>query len=334
MPAEWEKHQGMLMEWPVSGASWGDGLHAAREAFAGVALAIAGFEPVFMLAARGDFESASEMCGSGVRVLEIEHDDCWARDNGPTFVFDETSRSLTGLSWDFNAWGFKYPNYALDAIVPEKLCELWGLPVKRPGIVLEGGSIHTNGRGTLLTTEECLLGENRNPGMSRGGIEAVLKEYLGVDRVIWLPFGLYDDETDGHVDNVCCFIGENTVLVPWTDDPANPNRQRLARNREELQAGGFSVEMLPQPDLWTYDGRALALSYVNFAFVNGGIVMPAFGGAAAGTDASALSKMRELFPNREVVALPTLPIVRGGGNIHCITQQIPWREGYQCARLQ
>jgi agmatine deiminase len=334
MPAEWEAHQGMLMEWPVSDASWGHGLRSAREAFAGVASAIAGFEPVFILATREDFGDAREMCGSGIHVLEMEHDDCWARDNGPTFVYDETSRSLTGLSWDFNAWGFKYPNYALDDLVPERLCWLWGLPVKRPGIVIEGGSIHTNGRGALLTTEECLLSENRNPKMNKSDIETVLKEYLGCDRVVWLPFGLYDDETDGHVDNVCCFIDEKTVLVPWTDDPANPNRQRLARNRDELQAGGFSVETLPQPDLWTHNGRALALSYVNFVFVNGGVVMPAFGGDAAGTDALALAKMRELIPDREIVSLPTLPIVMGGGNIHCITQQVPWREGYLCAKLQ
>jgi agmatine deiminase len=333
MPAEWEAHQGMLMEWPVSGSDWGDDINLIWEVFANVASAIAEFEPVFLLATGEDLGTARKMCGESVTVLEMEHDDCWMRDNGPTFVFEEFSHSLTGLSWDFNAWGLKHPNYALDNRVPEKLCELCGVPLTKPGIVLEGGSIHTNGRGTLLATEECLLNENRNPSMRKGGIEEVLKEYLGVQRVFWLPFGLCDDETDGHVDNVCCFIDENTVATPWTDDQSDPNRSRLVRNREELQRGGFSVETLPQPGLTMYDGFALAKSYVNFAFINGGIVMPVFGGDDARTDEMALGKMRELFPRREVISLQTLPILKGGGNIHCITQQIPRMEGYSCAKL-
>jgi agmatine deiminase len=238
------------------------------------------------------------------------------------------------LSWDFNAWGNKYANYSLDNLVPEKLCALWNIPLEKPGIVLEGGSVHTNGRGALLVTEECLLNKNRNPRMGKDEIEAVLKRYLGADRVVWLPFGLYGDETDGHVDNVCCFIDENTVLMPWTDDPANPNTPRFARNRSALADSGFSVETLPQPDPVCRGADALTLSYVNFVFVNGAIVMPAFGGDAARTDAIALGKLRELFPNREVIPLPTLPIVWGGGNIHCVTQQIPRAEGrIVCARL-
>jgi agmatine deiminase len=241
--------------------------------------------------------------------------------------------SLTGLSWDFNAWGYKYSLFSNDDLVPENLCSILRVPVIKPGIVLEGGSIHTNGCGVLVTTEECLLNKNRNPEMNRDEIEVVLARNLGVSKVIWLPFGLDGDETDGHVDNVCCFIGEKTVLMPWTEDPACPNWKRLTRNREELTRQGFKVETLPQPGVILNKGRPLTLSYVNFAFANGAIIMPSFGGDAEDTDVLAIRKVEELFPGRQVIQLPTLPIIRKGGNIHCITQQIPKLEGYTCATL-
>ncbi|MDR1650914.1 MAG: agmatine deiminase family protein [Synergistaceae bacterium] len=322
MPAEWEEHQRMLMAWPVSGFSSGEGLREAREAYADTARAIAEFEPVVMLANSDHSGQAREMCGGGVSVLEIEHDDAWIRDNGPTFVLDGGG-SLVGVSWNFNAWGLKYPDYALDDTVPEKLCQVWGVPVVKPGIVLEGGSVHTNGRGTVIATEECLLNGNRNPRLGRKEIESVLMEYLGAERVVWLPFGLCDDETDGHVDNVCCFIAENTVLIPWTDDRTSGNYARFERNRRELEARGLSAETVVHPAPTRFDGRELALSYVNFVFANGAVIMPAFGGGHESTDALARDRMRELFPEREIVQLPALPIVKAGGGIHCITQQVP-----------
>ncbi|MDR2106813.1 MAG: agmatine deiminase family protein [Coriobacteriales bacterium] len=323
MPAEWEPHQGMLMAWPVSDAVWGTGLADAREAFARVAQSIARFERVDMVATARNAPEAQRLCGPQVHILELEHDDCWMRDAGPTFVIDTTTGERVALDWDFNAWGHKYPDYRLDQQLPHHLSRQLGSRRLAPGMVLEGGSIHTNGCGTLITTSECLLNPNRNPTLDQDRIEATLKEYLGVHTVIWLPWGLDGDETDGHVDNVCCFIDSATVLMPWTDDVSDPNYARLTQNREVLYAHGLDVKHLPQPPRTLHNGIPLTLSYVNFAFVNGGIVMPLFGGALAALDKEAAQALQKLFPQREVVGIETLPIIAGGGNIHCITQQVP-----------
>lgn len=297
-----------------------------------------------MIASADEVETVKAMCGDTVELLLMDHDDCWSRDNGPTFVVAEKrdkdrekgkdgdgnkdenedgSGDLVGIDWDFNAWGGKYPNFVKDNQVPAKLCAAWGIPCVKPHIILEGGSIHTNGNGTLVTTAECLLNKNRNPNLTQAEIEATLKHHLGVTRVIWLPYGLYGDETDGHVDNVCSFIGADTAVVPWTDDAADPNYARLCANRAELERSGISVECLPHPPVVIHNGLPLTLSYVNFLFVNGGIVMPVFGGVCEKTDAAAVARMKALFPQREVVAVPSMAIVQGGGNIHCITQQVP-----------
>jgi agmatine deiminase len=323
MPAEWELHQGMLMAWPVSEAVWGSGLADAREAFARVARTIARFENLIMVATTQNAPEARRLCGAQVQVLELEHDDCWMRDAGPTFVIDTVTGEQVALDWEFNAWGHTYPDYLLDQQLPHHLSRQLDTRRLAPGMVLEGGSIHTNGCGTLITTSECLLNPNRNPTLDQERIEATLKEYLGVQTVIWLPWGLDGDETDGHVDNVCCFIDSSTVLMPWTEEVSDPNYARLAQNRDVLLAHGLEVQYLPQPPRTLRDGIPLSLSYVNFVFVNGGIVMPLFGGALADLDQNAIRTLQNLFPQREVVGIESMPIVAGGGNIHCITQQIP-----------
>lgn len=322
MPAEWAPHRGILMEWPVPDPTWAEDIHAAKIAFGQVARTIAAFEPVTMIANPGEAAEAAAACGDGAGILEIAHDDCWARDNGPTFVKRTDTGALAGISWRFNAWGGKFP-YALDDKIPLQYLAHIGIERIDAPLVLEGGSIHTNGAGTLITTEECLLNPNRNPGLSRAEIERLLCDYLGVQRIIWLPYGLEGDETDGHVDNVCCFIDEHTVLLPWTDDKADPNYERLSADRAVLDAAGLNIKFMPQPPEILHRGYPLTLSYINFLFVNDGIVMPVFGGAAAETDGLALAAMKRLFPGRRVAAIDSLDILKGGGNIHCITQQIP-----------
>lgn len=333
MPAEWAPHAGMLMEWPVADPVWADDLAEAKDAFAHVARTIARFEPLTMIANPEDAEEARKLCGESVSVLAFPHDDCWARDNAPTFVLHGKTGARAGINWRFNAWGGKYP-FTRDNEIPPLYLSHTGTPRIDAPIILEGGSIHVNGSGTLLTTEECLLNPNRNPELSRAEIEVVLKEHLGISRIIWLPRGLAGDETDGHVDNLCCFIDQNAVLLPWTDDRSNDNYECLSEARDILLREGLTVETVPQPPAILHHGEPLTLSYINFVFVNGGIVMPSFGGAAAETDQLAQAKLRALFPDREVVALPTLPIIRGGGNIHCITQQIPRASAKEeaCAR--
>lgn len=323
MPAEWELHRGMLMEWPVSDSVWADGVDAARAAFAKVAQAIARFEPLTMIANPELATQAANLCGNTVTILPLAHDDCWVRDNGPTFVKSKESGELVGINWHFNAWGSKFPSFALDNTIPERLLSHWSLGRIDAPIILEGGSIHTNGAGTLLTTAECLLNPNRNPSLSKDELAQTLMEYLGVERIVWLPYGLDGDETDGHVDNVCCFLNEDTVLLQWTDDKTHPNYDRVHCNLEVLQAAGLKVEKMIQPPTVLHNGEPLTLSYVNFVYVNGGIVMPSFGGDLEESDKLAYTTMQRLFPNREIVAVATLDIIKGGGNIHCITQQVP-----------
>ncbi|MDR1061385.1 MAG: agmatine deiminase family protein [Clostridiales bacterium] len=348
-PAEWERHCRTVMQWPVYHKN-GD-IEDMRRCYASVARAIARFEPVAMIARPDLAEGARRLCGgdADVEVLPIPHDDAWARDSVATFVrlsaeagagseagvatkagagsggggSDRGRGGIAAVNWKFNAWGEKYPDWALDDAVTERLCSLWGMERIDAPLVLEGGSIHTNGAGVLLTTSECLLNPNRNPGMPRGEIEAALARHLGQERVVWLPYGLCGDDTDGHVDNVCCFVGESTVLMQWTDDRGDENRARYEADYEVLAESGFAVEKILQPPPLYLGETRLAASYVNFVFANGGIVMPAFGGIAEEADAAALQKMRGLFPRREVVAVKSLEMLKDGGNIHCATQQVP-----------
>ncbi len=316
----------MLMEWPVSDNVWKDDLTDAREAFAQVARSIAGFEPVTIIANPQAAEEARKQCQSNsgyrVEVLSLAHDDCWVRDNGPTFLKDEKG-ALCAVNWHFNAWGGIYGHWELDNTIPERLCKLWNIPLRNADLVLEGGSIHTNGKGVILTTEECLLNKNRNPHLGRQQIEEKVLENLGAHKMIWLPFGLYGDETSGHVDNICCFIDESTALLAWTDEPASPNFERVRKAKTVLRENGISVEALPLPPNIEDSERVLAPSYINFVFVNGGIVMPAFGGGAERESEEAKHRLSLLFPSREIVSPDTSCIIKGGGNIHCITQQVP-----------
>ena len=323
MPAEWTPHQRMFIEWPVPDPVWKDSLHLARAAFADVARAISAFEPVTMIVSQDQETAAAELCGPDVEILVIPHDDCWVRDNGCTFVIDEEDNTLHGVHWDFNAWGKKYPHYELDRLVPHHICSRYDVPEYCVSIIMEGGSIHTNGTDTLLTTAECLLNPNRNPSLSRGEITDCLCSTLGVSRVIYIPDGLDGDETDGHIDNIACFLDEKTVLIPYTDDPEDVNFERLAAARETVIEAGLFVRSIVQPPLTIEDGQPLTLSYINFVFVNGGIVMPGFGEELAEYDALAKEQLQALFPDRAVVQVMTRDIIRGGGNIHCITQQMP-----------
>jgi agmatine deiminase len=327
MPAEWSLHQRMFMEWPVPDEVWCENFDVACEAFAQVARAIAKFEPVTMIINPGDEASAHALCGSAVELLTIPHDDCWLRDNGCSFVAEDNTSTLHGIHWRFNAWGNKYPNQALDTKVPTELCRHVSLPEYLAPIVLEGGSIHTNGRDTLLTTSECLLNPNRNPEWTQEALSGILCSMLGVSRVIYLPYGISYDETDGHIDNMACFLDENTVLLPRVSDKGDANFDRIESARRVLSEAGLAIRDIVHPPLTLENGQPLALSYVNFVFVNGGIVMPGFGGELAGYDARAKAQLSEYFPDREIVQVMTRDIVRGGGNIHCITQQMPASHG-------
>lgn len=349
MPAEWEPHSQTWMIWPERPDNWRNGAKPAQAAFAAVACAIAEFEEVSVCVSAGQYENArARLDHPRIRLVEISSDDAWARDTGPTFLIDDAG-SLRGVDWTFNAWGGfdggLYWPWQRDDQVARKILEIERCPRYRTeGFVLEGGAIHVDGEGTLLTTEECLLNRNRNPQLSRAQIEARLAEQLGIDCVIWLPLGLFSDETDGHVDNFCCFVRPGEVLLAWTDDRDDPNYPRCQAALRVLEAArdargrALVVHRMPIPGplhasaeecagIDVAEGSQLrspqvrlAASYINFLIVNGGIIAPRFDDPK---DAEAEAILRRLFPGRDVVMLPGREILLGGGNIHCITQQQP-----------
>ncbi len=325
MPAEWQPHERCWMAWPCHVPTWGDRLAAARHAYAEVAKAIARFEPVTMVAPPEFVADASVQCGGGIDIMPAETDDSWLRDNGPSFVVDSRG-GVAGVHWRFNAWGNNYKRYDRDAALGATILERLKMRRYDGPMILEGGSINVDGEGTLLTTEQCLLNPNRNPSLDRQQIEQRLAQYLGVRRVIWLKQGLEDDETDGHVDNLACFVRPGVVLALASDDRDDGNyavlQDNLATLRAATDAAGRALEVIevPQPKRREAKGVRMGLSYVNLYIADGGVVMPAFEDAG---DDKAHDIVAKVFPERRVVQVPALDIVFGGGGIHCITQQQP-----------
>ncbi len=329
MPAEWEKHQRTFIEWPVKDSLiWPENYREVCEGYGQVARAISKFEPITMIVNSDTAEDAKSLCGTSVDFLVIPHNDAWVRDNGPTFVWNE-KKEVSGINWIFNAWGEKYQPYDLDNAVAQKVLEHFNVPCHNVPIVLEGGSIHVDGEGTLLTTEQCLLNPNRNPDLSREQLEEVLKKFLNVSKIIWLKKGLFGDETDGHVDNIACFAKPGVILFQACYDKEDPNYEITQENLDILHraadASGRQLEIIeiPQPPVRFYNGERLTLSYLNFYFVNGGIILPTFGGDAAETDKTAEDILQKVFSDRKVVPVDGMPLIKEGGNVHCITQQMP-----------
>ena len=258
----------------------------------------------------------------------MEHNDSWMRDNGPTFLTNGKGE-VAGVNWKFNAWGGKYSPWELDDLVAPTLLRQLAVPCFNAPLVLEGGSIHVDGEGTLLTTEECLLNKNRNPELKRAEIEELVKQYVNVEQIIWLKRGLYGDETDGHVDNIACFARPGCVILQTCSDPGDPNYAITKENLEILQkardAKGRKLEIIQiqQPPAGFYQGSRLTLSYLNFYFVNGGIILPVFGGECTETDRLAEQTLQKAFPDREIVKVDGMSLIKEGGNVHCITQQMP-----------
>ncbi len=348
MPAEWEPHDRCYLVWPERTDNWRLGAKPAQATFAAVAEAIARSEPVTILVSAGQWEHARSVCSEGIRVVETTTDDAWARDTGPTFVVDRALGQRRGVDWIFNAWGGLddglYFPWASDDLVASKVCELEGAERYRAPLVLEGGSIHVDGEGTCITTEECLLNANRNPGLSRAGIEALLRAYLGVETVVWLPRGVVGDETDGHIDNLACFTRPGRVLLTWTEDPDDPQAEisrearRILESTSDARGRQIDVGLLPSPGPLSITeeeasgvdgseharprraGDRMAGSYVNFFIANASVVHPLLDPRH---DEEVAAVLGGEFPDRRVEGVPGREILLGGGNIHCITQQVP-----------
>lgn len=347
MPAEFEPHSGCWMLWPERPDNWRDGAQPAQRAFAAVAAAIAQFEPVTVGASQGQYEFARAALPAGVRVVEVSSNDAWMRDVGPTGVVNAAGE-VRGVDWRFNAWGGMrgglYFPWDQDDLVARKVLEVERLDRYRAPLVNEGGAIHSDGEGTLLVTEQCLLNRNRNPQLTGAQIEAALLAYTGAKHIVWLGDGVFNDETDGHIDNLACFVRPGEVALTWTDNKRDPqhriSQEAYERLQDQRDARGrrLKVHKLPMPGpLYMTRSEAagvltragarprharerLAASYVNFYIANGGVVVPMLD---ARLDARVLAQLRRLFPGRRVVGVPAREILLGGGNIHCITQQLP-----------
>lgn len=327
-PAEWEPHAGCVMAWPWDRTiGWGGLLADVQAETAGIAREIARFEPVIMVASPGTAQQAREQCGSAVTVIEYPVNDCWTRDTGPVFVVNAERTQRAGLDFQFNGWGGKYP-YDKDDFLPVGVCAHLGDPRRPVSMVLEGGAVITDGQGTLVTTEECLLHPNRNPGMSRGQIEAALLAAYGARKVVWLPYGLHgDDITNGHVDLVAAYLGPGRILLHTQPDPARPNHARMAANKAVLEAATdacgrpFQVVELEHQPHFRHQGLTVeTFSYTNYYLTAGSVVVPLAGEPA---DAPALARFASLFPGREVVGTMARTLAWGGGGVHCVTQHVP-----------
>ena len=323
-PAEWEPHERTLMGWPCRTELWGETIDHARSDYATVANAVGAFEPVTMLANPGaDAAAARAACGEAVEIVELALDDSWLRDCGPIYTYADDGFRLA-VHFRFNAWGERFAGWDDDAAVGSAIARRLGDPVAEADLVLEGGSILTDGRGTLLTTEQCLLNRNRNPDRSRDEIEDALRAHLGVSEIVWLGQGLVEDrDTDGHVDLIAAFTAPGHVLLQ-TVSADNPNHDHCVENRDRLRAAGIEVTELPLLPYAEVAGETIAASYLNFYIANGGVIVPV---AGADTDEAALAIIAAAYPGREVVPVPGLVIAYGGGGPHCITQQVPVRRG-------
>lgn len=347
MPAEWEAHTRCWMGFPHRRDIWRSGGIPAMRAFIQVAEAISRFEPVTMGVSQEVYRYAARLIPSPIRVVEISSDDSWYRDTGPTFVVNDQG-DVRGVDWMFNSWGGVNGGmnltWDLDDLVAQKILAMEQIDRYRADFILEGGSIHVDAEGTLLTTEECLLNPNRNPSLSRAQIEQRLQDYLGIRSIIWLERGVYLDETDGHIDNMACFVRPGVVVLAWTDDQSHPQYERSVeaydRLRSATDANGRALEVhkIHLPNLMIADesmsegllfdpdstqvkvGSPMPASYINFYIANGGVIVPTFNDPH---DKDALQTLSDLMPDHEIVSVDGREVLIGGGNIHCITQQQP-----------
>lgn len=341
MPAEWEPHQATWVSWPHKEASWPGKLHVIQPIFAKMVAALARSEPVHINVNDAAMEQPARRLleRAGARgEIHFHHfptNDAWCRDHGAIIVrrdqgssdgTGDASAPLAATAWHYNAWGNKYPPFDLDDQIPRKMAQYLGVPCFAGGMILEGGSIDVNGRGLLLTSESCLLNPNRNPQLSREQIEHRLRDYLGVDRILWLEDGIVGDDTDGHIDDLARFVAADVVVTAVEDDPSDENFEILARNRRQLEKMGkqanseFDVVPLPMPPPIVYDGQRLPASYANFYIANHVILLP---GYEATRDRRAADVLRQFFPEREIVTIDCTDLVWGLGAFHCLTQQIP-----------
>jgi agmatine deiminase len=336
MPGEWEPHASTWFSWPrPDGISFPERYEAVPRVYAELIRHLVKVEEVNINVWNAEMEATvrallakEETPLERVRFHYFPAYEPWCRDHGPIFLVREHSgqRERAIVDWGYNAWGNKYPPFDLDDAIPRHIASLRGLPLFTPAMVLEGGSIDVNGRGTLLTTESCLLNPNRNPQLDQTEISRCLRDYLGIEKIIWLGDGIVGDDTDGHIDDLARFINPTTIATIVEEDiedanyPAlqeNLRRLRLARDQNERL---FNIVKLPTPGMVEHQGQRLPASYANFYIANNIVLVPTF---RRPNDQPALEILQKEFPNRKVIGVDSSDLIWGLGSFHCITQQEP-----------
>lgn len=331
LPAEWEPQDGVLLAWPHENSDWAPYLDAVEPVFAQIVTAISRFETAVVAAADPDqVREKLAACGANlelVRIHQVDTNDTWARDFGPITVEEDGAPRL--LNFGFNGWGLKFPS-DLDNRINKRLQGLgvWGAPLDTVGLILEGGSIESDGEGTILSTEECLMNDNRNPHLTRIELEEELHGLFGSDRFLWLANGyLAGDDTDSHVDTLARLCPENTIAYMRCDDPEDEHYPALAAMEQEILSfrtrDGRPYRAIPLPwpaARFDEDGERLPATYANFLVLNGAVLVPTY---QDGNDAAALAAIGEAFPGREIVGIDCLPLILQHGSLHCVTMQLP-----------
>jgi agmatine deiminase len=333
MPAEWEPQRAVWLSWPHNYSTWPGNFRPVPYKFAEIVSTISRFQEVRINAAMPLQNRARRLCENAgahmERVFFHAHptNDSWCRDHGPIFVKNDKTGEVALTDWLYNSWGGKYPPFDKDNRIPSRIAGLLKLRRFERKMVLEGGSIDVNGAGLLLTTKSCLLNRNRNPGMSREEIEQNLRDYLGVERIIWLGDGIEGDDTDGHVDDLSRFFKPDGIVTVVESNTRDRNFRPLAENLETLRnlrtAKGrrYDVRELPMPRPCYHRGQRMPASYANFLIINHAVLVPTF--RQPRRDGAALEILQGCFPGREIIGIDSLDLVWGLGTLHCISQQQP-----------
>lgn len=333
-PAEFAKHDATWLSWPHKEASWPGKIHTIYPFYSAFIAELLKSERVCINVADETMKQVaiSHLNKAGVDASLVEFyfhptNDAWCRDHGPAFLINPSAKEKkVVVDWNYNAWGGKYPPHDLDDIIPTLIAKQYGIPVFYPGIIMEGGSVEFNGKGTVMTSTACLLNPNRNPHLNQKQIETFLCNYYGQDQVLWVDEGIVGDDTDGHIDDTVRFVNEDTVLTVIEENKSDENYALLQHNLKQLQsmrlANGKQLNIieLPMPDELYYEDQRLPCSYANFYIANKSVIVPIFNSSK---DDKALSIIQDAFPDRKVVGIDSTEIIWGLGSFHCLSQQEP-----------
>lgn len=333
-PAEFEKHEATWLSWPHKEASWPGKIDSIFPAYSQFVKELTKGEIVRI---NVNDEAMETFAKNHLLKAEVDPDkvefhynptnDAWCRDHGPAFLINpKAQQKKVIVDWDYNAWGNKYPPFDLDDVVPALIGNIFNIPVFHPGIVMEGGSVEFNGKGTILTSTCCLLNPNRNPGLTQSQLEKYLCDYYGAEQILWIDEGIIGDDTDGHIDDTARFVNEDTLLVAVEENKQDENYDLLQVNLKSLKklrllnGRQLNIVELPMPDKVIYKEQRLPASYANFYIANASVIVPTFN---CGKDQKAMDIIQKCFPDRQVVGIDSTDIIWGLGSFHCLSQQEP-----------